>query len=97
VVVASLAMPVLAPAAAPDLGVSATLIGYYASIVYACAMASTVLAVGFVNRFGAVRVIQGTLVTGAAALLLAATGNLVLVVASAVFAGLAFGPTNPSS
>jgi MFS family permease len=97
VVAAATAPPVLAPVVAADLGVPATAIGYYASVMIAGAMLSVLLATGFVYRFGPVRTCQAMLLIAAFGLAALPTGELALVAAGAVLVGLAYGAPNPAS
>jgi len=102
VALASLALPVMAPAAAAALGIPAGLIGYYTSVMLVGATVSTALAAGFVRRYGALRVSQVTVVFGAVGLLglplaMVMPVGLPILVASAVLVGVAYGPANPAS
>jgi MFS family permease len=102
VALAAFTLPVVAPAAAASLGVPAALVGYYTTVMLVGAMASTAITGGFVRRYGALRVSQATVVfagLGLLAMPLAVAGPaaLVLLVASAVLMGLAYGPANPAS
>jgi len=94
---ASVAMPVLAPVAAPAIGVSAAYVGIFVALVYAGAMISSVLSGGFVARFGPIRVSQACLVLCAAGLALIATAILPLVAIGAVIIGTGYGPVTPAS
>ena len=62
---AAFTLPVVAPAAALSLGLSATLVGYYTTIMLIGAMAATMVTAGFVRRYGALRVSQTTLLFAA--------------------------------
>jgi MFS family permease len=103
VALAAFTLPVLAPEAAASLGVPASLVGYYTTVMLVGAMVSTMIAAGFVRRYGALRVSQVTVVFAAVGLLalpLAALTPLLalpLLVLSAIFLGLAYGPPNPAS
>jgi len=94
---AAVAMPVLAPVAAPDIGISAAYVGIFVALVYAGAMLSSVLSGGFVARFGPIRVSQACLVLCAAGLALTASGSLPLVAIGAVIIGTGYGPVTPAS
>lgn len=92
-----LTVPVLAPAAARDLGVPAAYVGLYIAIVYGAGMFSSLACGDLIRRLGAIRVSQLCLLLCTAAALLAAGGTLPLFVASAVVAGMAYGPVTPAS
>lgn len=94
---AALTVPVFAPAAAKDLGLDPNYIGYFSSIVFIGAMASSLLSGGFVVRHGAIRVSQFCLVLAAIGIAISAGGALVFLVFSAVVLGIAVGPPTPSS
>src|SRR3546814_10823445 len=53
-----LTLPAVAPAVADSLGISTTYLGLYIAFAYIGAMASSLLAGGFVRRFGAIRASQ---------------------------------------
>jgi MFS family permease len=53
--------PVMAPAAAPALGVTPAAVGYFVTVVYLGSMVGTVTAGGWVGRFGPIRVSQAGL------------------------------------
>lgn len=103
VALAAFALPVVAPVAAASLGVPATLVGYYTTVMLVGAMVSTMIAAGFVRRFGALRVSQVTVLLGAAGLSILPLATLIpaialpLLVLSAMLIGLAYGPPNPAS
>ncbi len=88
---------VLAPAAAPEIGVDATRIGDYTAIVYLFATLSGAVTGAFVGRFGAIRVCQITMLLAALAMLAFTRGTLTWVLASGVILGCAYGPFNPAS
>ena len=69
---------VIAPAAAPDIGVEATLIGTFTSIAYGFGMLAGLLTSAVTDRYGAIRICQGTMVfafIGVAVLTLYADGS----------------------
>lgn len=88
---------VLAPAAAPDFGVSTHLISAYVSVIFAFGAASGLISGGYVVRFGALRVAQICLLFCAAGVALASFGSPVLAIAGAVLLGLGMGPATPAS
>ncbi len=97
VAMAVVAVPVLAPAASPEIGVPAGLVGLFIAIVYGAGMGSTLVAGTLVARFGAIRVSQGCLVACAAGLACVAAGTPVLLAAGAVLLGFGYGPVTPAS
>ena len=88
---------VLAPEAAPRIGVDATRIGDYTAIVYLFATLSGAVTGAMVDRFGAIRVCQITMLLAALAMLTFTRGTLTWVLISAVILGCAYGPFNPAS
>lgn len=88
---------VLAPEAAPQIGVDATRIGDYTAIVYLFATVSGAATGALVDRFGAIRVCQITMLLAALAMLTFTRGTLAWVLFSAVLLGCAYGPFNPAS
>jgi MFS family permease len=94
---AMLAMPVLAPAAAPDIGVPPTYVGVFVGLAYLGAISSSLLSGGFVRRFGPIRISQISLVTCAAGLLVLLTASPWLMVLSALMIGVGYGPITPAS
>lgn len=89
--------PVMAPAAAPLLGVSPAAIAYFVTVAYLGAMTGSAGAGAWVARFGPIRACQIGLGLCACGLALAATGTLPAVLAGALLIGLGYGPTNPAS
>jgi MFS family permease len=97
---AASAPAVLAPALAPDLGITPKWIGVFVSLVYAGAMLGSLGSAGFIARYGAIRVSQAcvlfcaiaiafiALIPGAAAPLLAGAAFLM---------GLGYGPITAAS
>lgn len=94
---AMVVVPVLAPAAAPEIGVPATYVGVYVGLVYLGAMCSTLLSGSFVRRFGAIRISQIALLICAAGLLALLAASPWLLVFSALLIGLGYGPITPAS
>jgi MFS family permease len=83
---------VLAPAAAPEIGVDATRIGDYTAIVYLFATLSGAVTGALVGRFGAIRVCQITMLLAALAMLAFTRGTLTWVLISAAILGLCLRP-----
>jgi MFS family permease len=89
--------PVMAPAAAPDLGLTAAAVGYFVTVAYLGSMIGTVTAGGWVARFGPIRVSQAGMLLCGFGLALAASGALPAVLAGALLIGLGYGPATPAS
>ena len=90
-------MPVLAPEIARDLGMPATMIGAYTSMVYAVCIFSALLGGGLVPRFGALRVCQGCLALMAAGFLIGLPGSLIGFAVCGLLAGLGNAPPTAAS
>jgi MFS family permease len=89
--------PVMAPAAAPALGVAPAAVGYFVTVVYLGSMIGTVTAGGWVGRFGPILVSQSGLILCLAGLAVAASGYLPAVLLGALLLGLGYGPATPAS
>ena len=89
--------PVMAPVAAPLLGVSPAAIGYFVTTAYLGSMIGTATAGGWVERFGPIRVSQVGMLLCGCGLALAASGTLAAVLAGALLIGLGYGPATPAS
>lgn len=89
--------PVMAPAAAPLLGVAPAALGYFVTVAYLGSMIGTVTAGGWVARFGPIRVSQVGLVLCGCGLAVAASGAAPAVLAGALLIGLGYGPATPAS
>jgi len=96
VVAASLTVPILAPLLIQETDVPASYVGYYASIVYGTAMLSAVSTVGAVRRFGAMRMMQLSLLAVAGGLFCVPAGTVLVLALSGLFIGIAYGPVNPT-
>jgi MFS family permease len=88
---------VLAPEAAPDLGLDPKLIGPFTSVIYLIAAFVGAITGGLIARFGAIRVCQSTMMSAAAAMLLLAAGHPLAALISACLLGYCYGPFNPAS
>ena len=97
VAMAAVTVPVLAPAAAGAVGVSAGYVGFFVGITYAACMAASLVSGALVRRIGAIRVSQWCLLSCAAGLWLTATGLVPLLVAGALLIGCGYGPVTPAS
>lgn len=97
VAMALLTLPVMAPVAAKDLGVSPAMVGFYVSITYAGAMFASLTSGTTVSRFGPIRVSQLGLFVCAVGLCLCASAWLPMVALGALLIGLGYGPITPAS
>ena len=94
---AILTVPVFAPSASGELGVSASAVGLYTSIAYVGSMIAALLGGRLVPRFGAMRLSQVGLTVCCLGLAAAASGQLWLLALGALVIGLGYGPTTPAS
>tara|TARA_R110002167_G_scaffold109748_2_gene279833 strand:+ start:2181 stop:3383 length:1203 start_codon:yes stop_codon:yes gene_type:complete len=92
-----LVLPVVAPEAAAELGVSTALIGAYSLFLYAAGLLSAASCGSFIRRYGPLRVSQYALCMLAIGLFLASPGILWLFPVSAVILGLGSGVSTPAS
>lgn len=97
VAAAALVVPVLAPVLSASAGVGAELVGVYVSLMYAGAMAGSLMAGGWVARQGAIRASQWGLALCALGLLCSLSGHVALLAMGAVLLGLGYGPITPAS
>ena len=88
---------VIAPAAAPDIGVEVTLIGTFTSIAYGFGMLAGLLTGAVTDRYGAIRICQGTMVFAFIGVAVLTLSTPMAAVASAALLGLCYGPVNPVS
>lgn len=88
---------VYAPVVTQDLGVAPHLLGIYTGLLSGMAIFSGFLLSGIVPRFGAVRALQMTLACSSLGFVAAASGQPLLVMASAVLIGTATGLGMPAS
>lgn len=88
---------VLAPVAAPDLGLSPASIGTYVGVLSFSSLAGGMLIDGVLRRHGGARTLQVAMATVGAGSLLAASGQLVLVMLSSVVVGWGGGMMVPSA
>ncbi|HEY9573333.1 MAG TPA: MFS transporter [Pusillimonas sp.] len=92
-----LTLPAVAPAVADSLGISTTYLGLYIAFAYIGAMASSLLAGGFVRRFGAIRASQIGLLLCAAGVAISVLPSPISMAIGAVLIGLGYGPITPAS
>lgn len=94
---ATVMLAVLAPEAAPDIGVPVSMVGLYISLIFATGVLSSLASGAMVRRFGALRVSQYGLLMAAVGAALTASGNLVAVICGALVMGAGNGPVTPAS
>jgi len=100
---AATATSVLAPEIGRDLGVAPKLVGVFVGLIYAGGMTASLASGGFVERYGAIRVSQVSVVLCAAglAMVVGYTARpailLPLLVVAPVVIGLGYGPITPAS
>lgn len=88
---------VLAPEAAPALGVDPKLIGPFTSVIYLFAALVGAVTSALIARYGAIRICQSTMLAAAASLFLFASGHPLAALLSACLLGYNYGPFNPAS
>lgn len=99
---AASAAPVLAPVVAPAFGVAPELVGLFVGLLYVGSMSASLVAGGFVSRFGAIRVSQVCVALCALGLAVlpitagTATGVALVALAPLVI-GAGYGPITPAS
>jgi len=94
---AAYSIPALAPMVARDIGVDGALIGMFVSVVYGVGIVSSLLAAGFIARYGAVRAAQFVLVCALGLVVVCAQGTAASVALGALILGIAYGLTAPVS
>jgi MFS family permease len=94
---AMIAPSVLAPVAAPDLGLAPQSIGFFASLTYFAAMLSGLATGRLTARYGPLAVCQGAVVLAGAGLALGFVGVAAVVPLAALVIGLGYGVVNPIS
>src|SRR5690554_2678612 len=94
---AMLALASIAPIVAESFGLPPALIGYQIAIIYGVAMLVSLIAGGFVMRWGACRVSQIALLACGTGCLIAMVPSLLAIAVSSILIGSAYGLTNPSA
>jgi MFS family permease len=97
IVMSSLAVPLMAAAVAPTLGLQPHLVGYYAALIYLVAAITSLATPQWVRRYGPIRIHQIMLLAAAAGLAALSVETLAGFIISALLIGLAYGPANPAS
>jgi MFS family permease len=93
---ASYSIPVVASAAAVDIGLPPSAVGGAVSILYLTAMLTGLPSGEFIARFGAQRVFQATLILAGAGVLLFTLGHPLWALAGVMLIGAATAPMNPA-
>ena len=88
---------VVAPVAAPEIGVDATLIGPFTAIAYGSGIVGGLLTGACCDKFGAIRVGQFTMLLAFFGVVLLALSHPIAAVLSAIVLGISYGPVNPFS
>lgn len=86
----------IAPEAAASLGVPTAYVGYQVSLIFGCGIVTSMLAGDAIQRWGACRTSQASLVVATAGCLLITVPNLAAVALGSALVGLAYGFTNPA-
>jgi len=89
---ATVALPILAPAVAAESGLSLSLLGLFVALVYGSSMACGLISAALVRRWGALRLSQLCLLAACAGVGLLATGHIAGIAAAAVLMGMGYGP-----
>jgi MFS family permease len=95
--VSVIALSVMMPVVAKDLGIDPKLVGIFVATTYVIAAAVALAAAGPVVRLGSVRISQIALLMAAIGLALNSAGIVVATVLAVMFIGVAQGPINPAS
>lgn len=93
----TLVLPVVAPEAAAELGVSTALIGAYSLFLYSSALLAAASCGSFIRRYGPMRISQYSLCMLGLGLIAASPGLIWLFPISAVILGLGSGVSTPAS
>jgi MFS family permease len=93
---AYLTVPVMAPALAVDLGIEASRIGIYTSLVFVGATLISLVSGPLMLRYGPMRLCQVGLALAALGLLATLTAWLPVVFLSAIVVGFGYGPATPA-
>ena len=94
---AMLVLAAIAPIVAESFELPPALIGYQIAIIYGVAMLVSLIAGGFVVRWGACRVSQIALLACGTGCLIATVPSLLAIAVASISIGFAYGLTNPSA
>jgi len=95
--VAYIAVPVLAPAIARDLGIDSVLVGAYVSLMWGAAMLSSAWSGRLLARLGAFTLSRLTMIVCGLGIAAAASDGMFGLVIAAILIGLGCGPETPAS
>jgi MFS family permease len=93
----SITIPVMAPVAIKELGVSTAAIGLFVGFSYAGAALSALVSGGFILRYGSMRVSQAALLVCATGLVLVTLAPVAFMPVVALILGAGYGPITPAS
>ena len=94
---AVLALPTLAPKAAPAFGVGAEAVGYQISLIYLVAATFSGIAGFYARRFGSATTSLAAVAISGSTLLCFVTGNVLIAALASLALGIAYGMTNPAA
>lgn len=94
---AAVTVPVFAPVAVADIGVSLSRLGIFIGVFYLGGMASSLASGDFVLRYGPIRVSQFCLIACGAGLAATASGSISIMVSGAMLIGFGYGAVTPAS
>jgi MFS family permease len=94
---AVLVVPILMPAAAADIGVSAHFAGNFTAVVYASGMAGALMLASAIATRGALSLCIACMLISAAGLAVTGAGHLVFLGLGAIALGFGYGPITPAS
>ncbi len=97
---AGMATSVLAPEVARDLAIAPKWVGVFVGLLYAGAVAGSLVSGVVIGRYGAIRVSQASVLLcalGSLGVALVPTGAPVLLVVAALVIGIGYGPITPAS
>jgi MFS family permease len=92
-----LALGVMMPAVAADLGIDPKLVGVFTALTYLVAASTALLAAGPIVRLGAVRICQAALLLGAIGLALNSLATIAATIVAVLLIGATQGPANPAA
>ena len=90
-------VPVFAPVASGDLGVSLAYLGVFTGLVYVGGMVGAVTSIDLILRDGPIRVSQYCLILCGAGLAVTSSGSLPLMIPGALLIGMGYGAVTPAS
>jgi MFS family permease len=94
---ASVTVPVLAPAASADTGIPLASLGVFMAFIYVGGMASSLASGDFILRYGPIRTSQCSLVLCGLGLAATAAGTVPILLLGALLIGVGYGAVTPAS